>query len=72
MKLLFKRVPLLLIPMEEPRGPSVHPTPEPLRFMRIPGASLMDFLNRTGMVILLICLSMSSVMANQNRPELCG
>jgi hypothetical protein len=32
----------------------------------------MDFLNRTGMVILLICLSMSSVMANQNRPKLCG
>jgi hypothetical protein len=36
----------LPMPTVAPRGPSVQLTPEPLTFMRTPGASLMDRRNR--------------------------
>lgn len=49
MKLVFKRAPRFPIPTDAPRGPSVQPTPAPLKFIRMPGASLIDFLNRIAM-----------------------
>lgn len=49
MKLFFSQAPRLPIPTDSPRGPSVQSTPDPLKFIRMPGASLIDFLNRIAM-----------------------
>lgn len=49
MKLVFKRAPRLPMPTVAPRGPSVQLTPDPLTFIRMPGASLMDRRKRSAM-----------------------
>jgi hypothetical protein len=41
----FRMAPRLPMPTDAPRGPIVQLEPEPEMFHRIPGASLIDFLN---------------------------
>lgn len=41
----FRKTPRLPMPTDAPRGPRVQLEPDPLMFQRMPGASLIDFLN---------------------------
>jgi hypothetical protein len=53
---VLRKVPRLPMPIDAPRGPSVQPAPDPLKFMRRPGASLMDFLNLNAISFFPLCV----------------
>ena len=48
----LRKVPRLPMPIDAPRGPDVQLSSPPLRFIRIPGASLIDFLNQSAIITL--------------------
>lgn len=67
-KLVFKRVPRLQMRTDVPCGPRVQPMPDPLQFIRIPGASLIDFRNLTAMTPYPLFLLFTSLCSN-HQPE---